>query len=87
MGEAFVELQNGIAAFDHRGIVLRDLDSGLIDFPSVQDGVEVYLCWISGETEIAFWHDLDAGYGGRPAALEPPAPRRGNGPAGASARG
>jgi hypothetical protein len=65
VGEAFVELQNGIAAFDHRGIVLRDLDSGLLDFPSVQDGVEVYLCWIDGETEIAFWHDLDAGYGGR----------------------
>jgi len=65
VGEAFVELQNGIAAFDHRGIVLRDLDSGLIDFPSIRDDAEVYLCWIDGETEIAFWHDLDAGYGGR----------------------
>ena len=38
VGEAFVELQNGIAAFEQRGIVLRDLDSGLIDFPSVRDG-------------------------------------------------
>ena len=65
VGEAFVELQNGIAAFDARGIVLRDLDRGLIDFPALREGVEVYLCWIDGESEIAFWHDLDAGYGGR----------------------
>jgi hypothetical protein len=65
VGEAFVELQNGIAAFDHRGIVLRDLDSGLIDFPSFRDEEEVYLCWIDGETEIGFWHALDAGYAGR----------------------
>ncbi len=65
VGEAFVELQNGIAAFDHRGIVLRDLDSGLIDFPSIRDDEEIYLCWIDGETEINFWHELDAGYAGR----------------------
>jgi hypothetical protein len=65
VGEAFVELQNGIAAFDQRGIVLRDLDSGLLDFPSIRDDAEVYLCWIDGETEIGFWHELDAGYAGR----------------------
>ena len=65
VGEAFVELQNGIAAFDHRGIVLRDLDSGLIDFPSIRADEEVYLCWIDGETEIGYWHSLDAGYAGR----------------------
>jgi hypothetical protein len=65
VGEAFVELQNRIAAFERRGIVLRDLDQGLIDFPSVRDGREVYLCWIDGEDDIAFWHELDAGFGGR----------------------
>ena len=65
VGEAFVELQNGIAAFDQRGIILRDLDSGLIDFPSVRDGEEIYLCWIDGESDIGFWHELDAGYPGR----------------------
>ena len=65
VGEAFVELQNGIAAFDERGIILRDLDSGLIDFPSMRDGHEVYLCWIDGESDIGFWHALDAGYAGR----------------------
>ena len=65
VGEAFVELQNGIAAFDQRGIIQRDLDSGLIDFPSVRDGEEIYLCWIDGESDIGFWHELDTGYSGR----------------------
>jgi hypothetical protein len=65
VGQAFVELQNGIADFDRHGIVLRDLDSGLIDFPSIRDGEEIYLCWIDGESDIGFWHDLDSGYGGR----------------------
>ena len=65
VGEAFVELQNGIAEFERAGIILRDLDSGLIDFPSVREGEEVYLCWIDGETDIEFWHHLDAGFAGR----------------------
>jgi hypothetical protein len=65
VGEAFVELQNGVAAFAERDIVLRDLDRGLIDFPCLRDGREVYLCWIDGEADIAFWHELDAGYAGR----------------------
>jgi hypothetical protein len=65
VGEAFVELQNGIAAFHREGIVLRDLDSGLIDFPAIRDGVEVYLCWIDGEEDIGYWHGLDAGFAGR----------------------
>src|SRR3954447_15999263 len=64
-GEAFVEFQNGISEFDRRGIVLRDLDSGLIDFPSIRDGQEVYLCWIDGESDIDYWHGLDAGSGAR----------------------
>ena len=46
-------------------IVLRDLESGLIDFPSLREGREVYLCWIDGEDEIGFWHELEAGYAGR----------------------
>jgi hypothetical protein len=65
VGEAFVELQNGIAEFDRQGIVLRDLDSGLIDFPSIRAGEEVYLCWIDGEADIGYWHGLDAGFAGR----------------------
>ena len=45
---------------------MRDLDRGLVDFPALRDGREVYLCWVESEEEgVAFWHDLDAGYGGR----------------------
>jgi hypothetical protein len=65
VGEAFVTLQLGLAAFDEREIVLRDLDSGLVDFPAIRDGQEVYLCWIEGESDIGFWHGLEAGYAGR----------------------
>jgi hypothetical protein len=65
VGEAFVELRAGVAEFADRDIVLRDLDRGLIDFPSLREGREVYLCWIEGEDDVAFWHDLDAGYAGR----------------------
>ena len=46
-------------------IVVRDIDRGLIDFPALHDGREVYLCWELGEERIGFWHELEAGYGGR----------------------
>ena len=65
VGEAFVELQTGVAELGRREIVLRDLDRGLVDFPAIRDDREVYLCWIEGEPDIAFWHELDAGYAGR----------------------
>jgi len=65
VSEAFLELRAGMADLDERDIVLRDLDRGLIDFPAMRDGREVYLCWIDGEPDIEFWHDLDAGYAGR----------------------
>ena len=65
VGEAFLELQAAAAAFDAREIVVRDLDSGLVDFPALRGDHEVYLCWIDGEEAIAFWHELDAGYAGR----------------------
>ena len=48
-----------------REIVLRDLDRGLVDFPAVRDGQEIYLCWEEGEEQIAFWHEPDAGFAGR----------------------
>jgi hypothetical protein len=47
------------------GIVLRDLDRGLVDFPAIRDGEEVYLCWLVDEPEIEHWHELDAGFAGR----------------------
>lgn len=50
-----------------RGIILRDPQRGLVDFPSLREGREVYLCWLKGEEAIRFWHEVDAGFGGRQA--------------------
>ena len=49
------------------GCVIKDLDTGLIDFPTLFRGEEVYLCWRLGETAIEFWHGLDEGFRGRKA--------------------
>ena len=65
VGEAFLEVRRILGELNEAGIVVRDVDRGLIDFPAVIDGEEVYLCWHLGEDEIAFFHDLEAGYGGR----------------------
>ena len=53
------------------GIELKDYFIGLIDFPCWMDGRDVYLCWRLGEPEIAFWHELDEGFGGRHKLLTP----------------
>ena len=47
------------------GIELKDARAGLIDFPCWMDGHEVYLCWRLGEPEVAYWHELEAGFAGR----------------------
>ena len=65
VSEGFVELRELMLELGERDIVLRDLDRGLIDFPSIRDGEEVYLCWLEGEDEIGFWHEPEAGFAGR----------------------
>jgi len=50
---------------EKRGCVLKGIEMGLVDFPSIRDGKEVYLCWKIPEQEIRFWHDLDTGFAGR----------------------
>jgi hypothetical protein len=65
VSQAFVELRAGLLELREREVVLRDLDRGLVDFPAMRDGREVYLCWEEGEDEIAFWHEPDAGFAGR----------------------
>ena len=47
------------------GVEVKDLDTGLVDFPSLRDGRVVYLCWRADEPTVAFWHELDAGIAGR----------------------
>jgi hypothetical protein len=66
VSEAFLRLREAAGRLREMEVVLRDLERGLVDFPALRDGREVYLCWVEREEdEIAFWHDLDAGYAGR----------------------
>ena len=51
--------------FKTREIQIKDLERGLVDFPAVLGGREVFLCWEQDEDDIEFWHDLDTGYAGR----------------------
>jgi len=49
-----------------KGVLVKGLDDGLVDFPHIRsNGDEVYLCWKLGEDDIAWWHDLSSGFGGR----------------------
>lgn len=65
VSEAFLQLRAALAQLQEAEVVLRDLDRGLVDFPALREGREVYLCWLEGEEEIRYWHDLEAGFAGR----------------------
>jgi hypothetical protein len=59
------QLNEQVAAVHALGVEVKDVEQGLIDFPSLRDGEEVYLCWRLGEPTIAWWHPLDTGFAGR----------------------
>lgn len=65
MVEDFEKLDALIHQILDTGVQIRDINIGLLDFSSLKEGREVYLCWKYGEENIAFWHELDAGYAGR----------------------
>lgn len=54
-----------IERLEEWGVVLRDVASGLVDFPTTIEGVDGWLCWRLGEPEVAYWHPGDAGFAGR----------------------
>lgn len=61
----FERLRELVHRIQDEGVILKDMGVGLLDFPSLREGREVYLCWKHGEERIAFWHDVDAGFRGR----------------------
>lgn len=67
------KLNDLIAELQQVGVELKDFEKGLIDFPCMHDGREVYLCWKLGEEKITAWHETDSGFSGRQdvAMLEP----------------
>jgi hypothetical protein len=63
--EAVTLLRDEVERISGQGIILRDVESGLVDFPSEREGRLVYLCWRLGEDHLGFWHDVDTGFPGR----------------------
>ena len=59
------QLRDAIEQVQETGCLIKDLDTGLIDFPTLYRGVEVYLCWKLGEGGIDYWHGVDEGFRGR----------------------
>jgi hypothetical protein len=59
------DMRRLLGEFQRRDIQIKDLERGLLDFPAIVGGKEVFLCWEQDEDTVEFWHDLDTGYGGR----------------------
>lgn len=64
------QMQAGVARIDELGVTLREIETGLIDFPALVNGRQVWLCWRLGEGKIDSWHELADGFGGRRALID-----------------
>ena len=63
--DANVRFQQLMRGFAERGIQIKDVSRGLVDFPHLREGKEVFLCWELGEETISYWHELETGFAGR----------------------
>jgi hypothetical protein len=59
------QMAAGVARIDALGLTLRDIEHGLVDFPALVSGRQVWLCWQRGEPAIGYWHGLETGFSGR----------------------
>jgi hypothetical protein len=59
------EMEQRLLYLQGLGIQLKDIENGIVDFPSRMFGRDVYLCWRLGEEQVAHWHDMEAGFAGR----------------------
>lgn len=64
------QMAAGVARIDQLGLTLRDIESGLVDFPALVAGRQVWLCWKRGETSVEWWHELDTGFSNRRPLIE-----------------
>ena len=64
------QMQAAVVQIDRWGITLRDIETGLIDFPALVNGRQVCLCWRLGEGDVAWWHELSDGFAGRRELLD-----------------
>ena len=64
-GQLARQLEEGVEEILDQGIIVRDLSLGLVDFPSLRDNRDIYLCWIGGEVRVDYWHEIDQGFSHR----------------------
>jgi hypothetical protein len=65
MVKTFDRLDALIHKIQDTGVIIKDINTGLLDFPAIKDEREVYLCWKHGEGDIAYWHEIEDGFAGR----------------------
>ena len=65
IAQEFSRLDQAVRAILMTGALLKDVNIGLVDFPALLDGREVYLCWKYGEEKVSYWHEIDGGFSGR----------------------
>lgn len=70
MVEIVRRMESTVRQIDAWGITLRDISTGLVDFPALASGRPIWLCWKLGEDEIGWWHELDTGIAGRKPLIE-----------------
>ena len=63
--EGLAQISESVAAIQETGCIVKSINEGLVDFPHLREGREVYLCWKHGEPDIGYWHEVDAGFAGR----------------------
>jgi hypothetical protein len=59
------QMQAGVTQLVERDVTLREIPTGLIDFPALANGRQIWLCWRLGEGPIEWWHEMDEGFAGR----------------------
>ena len=59
------QIEEGVDEILDQGIIVRDVARGLVDFPSLRDDRDIYLCWIDGEEQVKYWHEIDQGFSQR----------------------
>jgi hypothetical protein len=62
---AFDQMQAAVSEIDGWGVQLREIETGLVDFPALALGRQIWLCWRLGEDSVGWWHELSTGFGGR----------------------
>jgi hypothetical protein len=70
MGVTIKRMEAAVHQIDAWDITLRDITTGLVDFPALASGRPIWLCWKLGETDIAWWHEIDTGIAGRKPLIE-----------------